>query len=149
VKCAAQLEGSTVQVTNLGSAVFNDLIVTQVPSGTATIRFLFSFGTFDFSTETIIRFRPCQRGEVQSRVGSEFVACRTCEPGTYSLKPSDEECHECMLGAKCRGGDVLDVKPGYWRQSVDTDEVKECSNADACNGGEGPDCTQRTLDLLF
>jgi hypothetical protein len=45
----------------------------------------------------------------------------------------------CPDHAICRGGDVIDVRPGYWRLGSEYDAVKLCLAKDACHGGDDPE----------
>mmetsp|Transcript_6815 Transcript_6815/g.12317 ORF Transcript_6815/g.12317 Transcript_6815/m.12317 type:complete len:2246 (-) Transcript_6815:168-6905(-) len=79
--------------------------------------------------------RPCVKGEYQTS-----HACTPCEPGYYSLDPS-EPCKLCPSNAVCLGNDTLIPDNGYWRPNEDTDLVFACQNSDACIGfGDCPTC---------
>jgi hypothetical protein len=39
-----------------------------------------------------------------------------------------------LQSATCPGGYQIDVNPGYWRRTLNSTEIVECPNDDACKG---------------
>ncbi|EWS75586.1 transmembrane protein, putative (macronuclear) [Tetrahymena thermophila SB210] len=88
----------------------------------------------DYSYNIQISFRECIQGE-EKNTFNNIIQCNICEPGTYSLSVS-KGCQECLEGALCQGGSNLITKQGYWRKSLDSENVLKCYNLPAnCIGG--------------
>ncbi|KAL4503050.1 hypothetical protein ABPG72_014279 [Tetrahymena utriculariae] len=90
-----------------------------------------------YNLPLIINMRDCI-------IGESFIAtsgqCFLCANTTYSIVPNSTSCLDCpKIGVKsCPGGSVLNLEPGYWRPSKDSDLIQECSNQQSnCVGGKG------------
>lgn len=75
----------------------------------------------------MINFRNCTSGEQLSD-----DSCIPCPPGKYTFEYGSQDCESCPLEAFCEGGDVMNVKSGYWRSKFDSSNIMECFNTDAC-----------------
>lgn len=83
--------------------------------------------------------RGCVLGEVNA---SDTALCTPCPGGKYSSHPSEEICKNCLDGADCPGGSVVNVQTGYWRPNTSADYILPCSNPALCLGGtSGNNCT--------
>ena len=60
--------------------------------------------------------------------------CLKCKAGTYALIPG-ERCKECLSDAECLGGNEVSVSEGYWRGSLESEEIYPCQFRTACKGG--------------
>ena len=101
---------------------------------------------------------PCYLGEVQPPESGE---CHYCAPTTFSLEAGERftvseyltpldnpdigkvfpigaqkwaKCHQCPLGATCRGGHRIKALNGYWRSSNMSTSLTECFHPVACEG---------------
>lgn len=79
-----------------------------------------------------VQFRECVSGESDAD-----GVCIVCSAGTYSLDPT-LPCLLCPNEAICYGNNTMVPKPGYWRQSNDTDVFISCLAAEACTGSPEP-----------
>lgn len=128
-----------------GIATFSDITLISKP-GATKINYIVSssnidetklsesFGlTLSNTTQTLtVNFRECVKGEEQKN-----DMCTTCPTGKYSLVAGASDCSICPKHATCLGGDVIWVDEGYWRSSLDSDDIHECLNTDACLKYEG------------
>ena len=136
------MDGSTVQVFMNGTAVYDALTLTKAPNSVCTVSFLATNGNTELRANLDVSLRSCVTGEVQTTItvgSTSFYSCTQCPYGTYSLDPSDKACKPCMENAQCPGGDTIDVKSGYWRQSSESATVRECYVKSACLGGSVPE----------
>ena len=61
-------------------------------------------------------------------VGEAFKAkvCSKCPPGEYTFERGVKECNRCPLNAKCPGGSITQVDPGYWRKDPKITLLSRC-----------------------
>ena len=62
--------------------------------------------------------------------------CLDCPNGKYSLFANMTECLECPENTVCVGGSSIKVKPGFWRENLQSDIIFECLKGESCSGGE-------------
>lgn len=77
----------------------------------------------------LVDFRKCIEGE-------EFVnnMCLECDTGQFALK-INELCKPCLENVVCLGGNKLSLNKGFWRDSLNREEILRCFEFDACEGG--------------
>lgn len=51
-----------------------------------------------------------------------------CPPLSYNMDPKSSTCHQCPSNVNCLGGKELEILPGYWRSSLDSDKIEKCHN---------------------
>ena len=91
-------------------------------------------------------FRECIAGEVYA---NQLTECFSCPKGKYSFFVSDKTCKTCPITAQCSGGTNFNVKPGYWRPSVLSDDVYACNVlTDSCLGGVNSSCLNGYTGVL-
>lgn len=72
---------------------------------------------------------------VEISVGTKiYYECERCTENFYllwepDLKKPVLECKPCFEHAKCYGGNVIGLDPGYWRFHNTSDEIIYCKNA--------------------
>ncbi|KAL4467355.1 hypothetical protein ABPG73_000446 [Tetrahymena malaccensis] len=82
----------------------------------------------------ILNFRNCTRGELLLQSQNGFIECSQCQEGKYSLiTPSQLNknsliCNSCPNEANQCYKDTIILKDGYWRQSVETDQIYTCKS---------------------
>ena len=77
----------------------------------------------------------CIKGEYRNPTSS---LCEVCGKDTYTVLQDSAVCLPCPEHATCPGGFVIDVSPGYWRKSTDSDIVVDCYHLEEnCIGGTG------------
>ena len=76
--------------------------------------------------------RGCVLGEINA---SDTGLCTPCPAGKYSSNPTDEICKNCLDGAECPGGSIVNVQAGYWRPNTTADYILICPNQALCLGG--------------
>ncbi|TNV88056.1 hypothetical protein FGO68_gene6920 [Halteria grandinella] len=84
-----------------------------------------------------LQVRGCIKGEEMLSNGK----CRQCAPGSYMIKAptSAASCLTCQTEKSvCQGGSQIYPLSGYWRSTVDSDNIMECLNPGACLGGQFP-----------
>ena len=90
-----------------------------------------NFTTINYSLELIIHLRSCVIGELQDSSGT----CIPCNGG-YSFNVSDRFCKQCLDGLICNSFGETFVKPGYWRESIYSENIVLCENSETlCVGG--------------
>jgi hypothetical protein len=92
--------------------------------------------TYDRSYKLMaeISIVPCVVGQ---EISLSTGVCNTCPLNFYSLNLTSS-CQKCktQIMSECPGGNVIDVRPGFWRIHNLTDEIEECVNyPDNCLGG--------------
>jgi hypothetical protein len=127
-----------------GVATFEDF--TSSCSVGETIELSFSTSIMVHSTEVIIEYGICERGQMyynSSRI------CVTCGKGTYSLEEFTTDnlnditsCKTCPSNAECEE-DIVTANPGYWKVTYYDDAIMKCPyGVAACMGGvEGGNAT--------
>ena len=128
----AVLSGETQVVAVKGVFVLDGVYATCYPGGSMQMKITASMtGTTD---ESIIglRFRDCGRGEYL-RDGQ----CVVCGNGFYNFHEGGTECLRCPSEATRCYSDVIELKPGYWRLSPYSTEIRACifDAQAACPGG--------------
>jgi hypothetical protein len=138
------IKGSTIELVNGGVSEFRDLQIEGVIGGNGSLLFklpLFSSGSLEVDDESALslHFRFCVPGEVTEEptdAGLDpFSVCQLCQYGTYSLVPTNVQCDVCPSNCGCPGGAVLDLHANYWRSSMQSDEIYQCTVPNACIGG--------------
>lgn len=135
----AYITGTQIVSTQRGLANFSNINAYCAPGYSLYLKFA---GTRSGIVSTLItlNFRPCVRGEYYS--GQE---CIPCESGTYSLSDETTDlsnmnqisvCHPCPQHVRSCHGSTLVLEKGYWRISLDSDEIQSCPTESACLGGE-------------
>lgn len=56
------------------------------------------------------------------------MSCDLCKPDTYSLGINQKECKKCPENVECEGGNILSLHKGFWRESIETDNIYTCPN---------------------
>lgn len=81
----------------------------------------------------MIKSRNCLSGEEQTLQGT----CQVCSYGFYLIQPPDRQknCKLCDQNAICYGSNVIVPKEGFFRSSLDSEEIIPCFNENACLGG--------------
>lgn len=127
---------------NKGVSVFSNLRFIHSP-GTTEVKFKASSQSIDsalinrifgkqFSNNTIyVDFRWCKPGEIQQ----EDNTCRECSHGTYSLLWNSTEWLKWMNNAVCLGGTQIELKPGFWRNSLNSTDIVDCPREKSWIGG--------------
>eukprot|EP01041_Mallomonas_annulata_P002605 gene2605-5095_t len=146
------LSGQEIATTTRGAATFAGLQAHCEPNGIMDVTFkgkAQAQSSKDYLSTTVrVSFRACVRGEYYG--GGQ---CLTCGNGSYSVRdtssvnsisttssPSSQEpqCLDCPSTADYCYGDVISLKPGYWRVNAYADHIFPCINGDtACKGGSG------------
>ena len=128
----AAVSGETWVEVVEGVAVVDGVYAKCFPGGEMHMKI--SASMTGITDESIIglKFRDCGRGE--------FLAeeeCVVCGNGFYNLKEGGAVCKQCPPNAVRCYGDVIELKPGYWRLSPDSTEVRAClfDAEAACPGG--------------
>ncbi|CDW85178.1 UNKNOWN [Stylonychia lemnae] len=80
-----------------------------------------------------VKFRSCLKGEVLQN-----LKCVTCPRGYYSFDQNSTKCQRCPQGAECKGGTSILLDQGLWRSQAESLIFYQCSNKDACLGGQEP-----------
>ena len=101
-----------------------------------TMRVQYASEVFFMEINYTLVIRACLVGEINA---TNAGTCSACPQGKYSLKLTDEYCGNCIEGATCPGGNVLQVSPGFWRANTSSDVLIKCSSNDTCIGGNGTD----------
>jgi predicted outer membrane repeat protein len=134
--------GGLTEVLSNGVANFSSMQVYCAPGSSLSLTFQ-AVDNFQITGEIIVlQFRSCVRGEYYSA-----QECVACEVGTYSLSDNTgvaledmdqiSICKSCPPHTSSCYGDVLVLKKGHWRISVDSDRIQSCPYGDiACQGGE-------------
>ncbi|CAI2367995.1 unnamed protein product [Moneuplotes crassus] len=78
-----------------------------------------------------VDFRWCKPGEIIESNHS----CRVCDQGAYSTIWNSTSCNKCMNNAVCAGGSQIELKKGYWRNSLNSTDIIRCPILDSCEGG--------------
>jgi predicted outer membrane repeat protein len=134
--------GGLTQVVSDGVANFSSIQVYCSPGSSLSLTFQVANDNHITSELIVLQFRSCVRGEYYSA-----QECVVCEVGTYSLSDNTgvelndmdqiSVCKTCPPHTITCHGDVLDLKKGFWRISVDSDWVQSCPyGTAACRGGE-------------
>lgn len=77
-----------------------------------------------------VYLRSCVIGEIYETI---YQGCYECEYSKYSLNTSDEICNPCPDNAVCYGGKNISLYPGYWRSSITSLNIVQCTPyADSC-----------------
>lgn len=67
--------------------------------------------------------------------------CKKCDVESYSLLLNATECKRpCPSGAKCEGGNRMIINSGFWRSSIQSDQIYECMYDKSCLGGFESNC---------
>jgi len=64
--------------------------------------------------------------------------CVICDETWYALNVGDK-CVPCEDNFDCKGGNIMNVNEGYWRDTIYQTEPLVCFNSEACLGGFYPD----------
>ena len=128
------IKGKSIVPSELGIATFSELTITGIPNGNTTLRFSVPISVIPDHFQRV-DFRPCIAGEITVGIGQGLSSCQECGYGTYSFNPSDTECIQCPLHAKCPGGNVLDLDKNFWRVDDTSATILECPVPDVCLGG--------------
>ena len=109
--------------------------------GSTDIQFLVSSSAIDYTKTKYmhpvkyasqilsLNFRWCKPGEIQ--LDGE---CDVCNFGTYTLLWNSTDCKNCPEHATCQA-EVISLNAGYWRKDLNSTQIVECPNEDACLGG--------------
>ncbi|CAI2360244.1 unnamed protein product [Moneuplotes crassus] len=138
---SAVRETNTVQLKN-GVSEFDDIqFVSKIGSENVKYRAVSKaidnnkvdevFGDSLLSNQISVDFRFCKPGE---HIDSQNI-CAECSAGTYSLKWNSTFCNKCLDNAFCPGKEKIQLYPGYWRNTRNSTEIKECLKSNACKGG--------------
>jgi hypothetical protein len=115
-----------------GVYVFDDIVISASPMSSEVVKLSSDAIRVEESSgqqlQLPVNVRSCISGE--ALVGE---ACTVCQPGFYSLDPS-QTCAECPSEAVCYGGSLMVPKAGYWRSSKTSSEFLECPVKAACRG---------------
>lgn len=84
-----------------------------------------------------ITFSSCQAGEIFDLKENR---CIQCQVGKYTFFNNETECRTCPDHCLCKGGNNIYISPGYWRPSIYSTNIYECSFEDFCIGGNGVQC---------
>ena len=101
---------------------------------------------------------PCLLGEVQPPDSGQ---CFYCAKGKYTMEageqlyietfdedePTHANCHDCPIGAACRGGAFLRSKNGYWRSSNKSITFTKCFHPYACEGASRTEIKDKHLTI--
>eukprot|EP00611_Tribonema_gayanum_P023781 TRINITY_DN507_c0_g1_i5.p1 TRINITY_DN507_c0_g1~~TRINITY_DN507_c0_g1_i5.p1 ORF type:complete len:835 (-),score=189.38 TRINITY_DN507_c0_g1_i5:172-2676(-) len=113
--------GSEWAVTVTGSEVVSN---TAQCCYAAAVPAIESETCFDISLGFGTELACCQAGQyIQQDVHSGRYTCTTCDPTTMV----------CDKGGLAVQG--IPLQSGYWRESLETTNIKKCFHAAACNGG--------------
>ena len=94
--------------------------------------------TNDYYFELNMLLRACIRGEIYNHLNS---ICYFCPLNQYSLVVNESSCRICPLHANCQGGDQIIIEYGYWRSSLDSNEIYKCNTLNhPCLGGLNSIC---------
>mgnify|MGYP000874438976 FL=1 len=111
------------------------------PTGfNVTVNVSYLSNLYNLSTSFIMSLRPCVPGEIYV---SSFEICQVCPAGKYSFNPQDSNCQMCKPGTNCLGGSEIELYPGYWRESTQSEVIYSCNdnNGQRCLGGYETNCT--------
>ena len=68
-----------------------------------------------------------------------FGSSNCCTPSQFVPSDNGRICLDCGPGFQCNefglGASTLSVSPGYWRESIDSNEALACPYEKACIGG--------------
>ena len=97
-----------------------------------------------FKLETFLR--PCRKGEIYLK---DIGTCHKCPEGQYSRDSTDDSCKFCHPHSQCLGGDEIIIDDGYWRSSVDSDNIYRCNPfSQACFGRIGNFCLEGYTGII-
>jgi len=96
------------------TAKFNDLIVTSTPGQLVSLTFAVNLDPPRIKQTLTLQTRRCLSGEVFNYPLYGYV-CYQCDPGTFSLDVSGENCKQCPEGGHCYGGSNVTAMRDYWR----------------------------------
>ena len=152
------LQGQTTSSATNGAFNYSQLAIVGAPNTSFTIRFttdalssslpasgasrrrLTSQSSTLFAYEMKVFVRDCIVGEIYQ---DSLNTCERCPTEYFSVNISDTECQACVDNADCKGGNEIELKPGYWRSSITSTEIHECSKApENCLGGFYSNCSE-------
>jgi len=138
------LTSSTSENPVNGVVTYNDISAFCNPNGQLTIEYIArpSLSYFDISdpsyyyvvNTSVWTFRSCNNGEKYTN-----GACISCVNGSYSLMYEiDVGCQPCPDESFGCYGNQINLKPGYWRISTQSNTILKCPYL-GCMGGYGVD----------
>lgn len=69
------------------------------------------------------------------------TSCFPCPIGKFSLSTNDKACSLCLENAECMGLNIISLKSGYWRSSVNSSNIQDCLlYKNNCLGGMYSEC---------